>query len=658
MDLPPGTHNVSVTLLGYTTAAGQVTILDTQTTDFDACLTGVPILAAAGATLVAEDCEPGNGRIDPGETVTVNFCVRNVGGADTVYLLGDLQETGGVGDAPDPALFGAVVAGGPDVCVDVTFTAAEALTCGNPVTASLDLADGLADFGIVAYPFPTGTPIVTFLENFDGVVAPTLPAGWTTASSGTALPVWVSSTTNADSAPNSVFSSDPDPPGSGVGYLNEIVSPVFSVTTAAATLSFRNNFDLENTYDGGVLEISIGGGAFQDILAAGGSFVSGGYTGTIDTQFFNPLMGRTAWTGNSGGFITTEVVFPAAAAGQTVRLKWRCGVDDSVSRPGWYIDTIALEEGFACCTPIAAGLVVDQNPVAAPTASLNTVWEPGETVLVEPTYFNGDSAPLVLTGTASKLNGPAGATYTLMDSTASYGSIASNAEATCVDCYVVSVDDPAVRPAQHWDATVDETLSNGAAKTWTLHIGESFADVPDTHMFYSFIETIFHYGITGGCGAPGYCPGNPALRKQMAVFLLKSRYGPAYAPPPAVGIFIDVPAADAFAPWIEDLYNRGITGGCSAVPLLFCPNSAVLRQQMAVFLLKTLEGVAYTPPLCAGIFPDVTCPSLFADWIEELFNRGITGGCGAPGFCPTNPNTRGQMAVFLTKTFGLVLYGP
>ena len=77
---------------------------------------------------------------------------------------------------------------------------------------------------------------------------------------------------------------------------------------------------------------------------------------------------------------------------------------------------------------------------------------------------------------------------------------------------------------------------------------------------------------------------------------------------------------------------------------------------MAVFLLKTLEGSGYLPPDCAGIFNDVPCTpgEGFSDWIEELANRGITGGCSVtpPLYCPTNPNNRGQMAVFLVKTFG------
>ena len=76
---------------------------------------------------------------------------------------------------------------------------------------------------------------------------------------------------------------------------------------------------------------------------------------------------------------------------------------------------------------------------------------------------------------------------------------------------------------------------------------------------------------------------------------------------------------------------------------------------MAVFLLKAKLGSSYTPPACAGIFGDVACPSLFADWIEDLYNRSITAGCQAspPLYCPNDPNTRGQMAVFLVKAFGL-----
>jgi hypothetical protein len=213
---------------------------------------------------------------------------------------------------------------------------------------------------------------------------------------------------------------------------------------------------------------------------------------------------------------------------------------------------------------------------------------------------------------------------------------------------------------QHWDARLQEQLINGVPKTWSLHIGGSFPDVA-ANAFYPFIETLFHNGVTGGCFGGGYCPGSNVTRAQMAVFLLKSKFTADYVPPPATGtVFGDVPAGNQFAPWIENLSALGITGGCGGGN--YCPNNPVTREQMAVFLLKTLEGSTYDPPACTDVFDDVPCTpdQGFSDWIEELAGRGITGGCQAspPLYCPADPVLRQQMAVFLTKTFGLVLYGP
>jgi len=155
--------------------------------------------------------------------------------------------------------------------------------------------------------------------------------------------------------------------------------------------------------------------------------------------------------------------------------------------------------------------------------------------------------------------------------------------------------------------------------------------------------------ITVGVGGGLYGVDQPTLRQQMAVFLLKGRHGLCYTPPPCTGIFGDVPCPSTFADWIEALAAEGITGGCGSGN--YCPQNPVRRDQMAVFLLKAQHGPAYAPPPCSGDFADVACPSTFADWIEQLAAEGITGGCGNGNYCPLNPNTRGQMAVFLTKTF-------
>ena len=132
-------------------------------------------------------------------------------------------------------------------------------------------------------------PDTTFSENFDGVTPPALPAGWTAMNDQGQPPLWVTSNSGMpppafDSPPNSAFVDSPQ----GVSD-KRLDSPSIPIVTTAAQLVFRNNYYLENTFDGGVLEIKIGGGAFQDILTAGGRLVVGRYSGTIQTGLGNPL---------------------------------------------------------------------------------------------------------------------------------------------------------------------------------------------------------------------------------------------------------------------------------------------------------------------------------------------------------------------------------
>ena len=185
------------------------------------------------------------------------------------------------------------------------------------------------------------------------------------------------------------------------------------------------------------------------------------------------------------------------------------------------------------------------------------------------------------------------------------------------------------------------TLVNG----WVA----DFSDVPSNQQFYFHITRLVSNAITVGCGTGIYCPLNSVTRQQMAVFLMKSKNGLCYVPPPCVGTFPDVPCSSNFAPWIEALAASGITGGCGGGN--YCPLNPVIRQQMAVFLLKAKHGSGYVPPACSGDFSDVPCPSPFADWIEQLAAESITGGCGGGNYCPTQAVRRDQMAAFLYNTF-------
>jgi len=121
-----------------------------------------------------------------------------------------------------------------------------------------------------------------------------------------------------------------------------------------------------------VLEISIDGGAYTDILSAGGQFVEGGYTFTLQTTAngnTSALANRPAWTGNSGGFVTTKVKLPASTAGKNVKFRWYSAADSATTPTGngWYIDNVQIVQGYQCtASNCAADLGVTQT--AAPAA--------------------------------------------------------------------------------------------------------------------------------------------------------------------------------------------------------------------------------------------------------------------------------------------------
>jgi beta-lactamase superfamily II metal-dependent hydrolase len=116
-------------------------------------------------------------------------------------------------------------------------------------------------------------------------------------------------------------------------------------------------------------------------------------------------------------------------------------------------------------------------------------------------------------------------------------------------------------------------------------------------------------------------------------------------------LFADVPTTYWAHDFIEQLYNAGITGGCSTNPLQYCPEWTVTRDQMAVFLLRGIHGSSYNPPPVGAStgFADVPADHWAAAWIKQLAVEGITGGCGGGNFCPGGAVTRDQMAVFLLK---------
>jgi hypothetical protein len=356
-------------------------------------------VAPAGYALSgAQPCT--NGSINAGERVTVNFAVQNVGSSATTNMVGTLlayllerdQTAPGVfGTAGElesllaanqiafpsgPVSFGAVAAG---ATASNTFSFTADAACGDTITAVLQLQDGTTDLGTVSYAIPLGqgssVTNSTTVQNFDGQPSGPLPSGWTSTNSVSGLMVWTVVTSAFDTAPNAAFC--PDSANRGEVYL---YSPIWTLSNAPNQLIFRNDYNLEQNYDGGVLEIAVGDAAissasFVDILAAGARFQSNGYNGTITgqgetTSMQDPLTGRQAWTGDSGGFVTTVVNLPDAAGGTNIQLRWALGTDQANANTnvaGWWIDTVSISQPSYDCTncpvtnPAAATIVFPTN---------------------------------------------------------------------------------------------------------------------------------------------------------------------------------------------------------------------------------------------------------------------------------------------------------
>lgn len=156
----------------------------------------------------------------------------------------------------------------------------------------------------------------------------------------------------------------------------------------------------------------------------------------------------------------------------------------------------------------------------------------------------------------------------------------------------------------------------------------SFADVPTTHELWPWIQALYNAGVTAGCGEGRYCPDSIVTRGQMAVFLLK---------------------------WTKD-------GGYAACPDggdRSCSDRVVTRGELAGFVLAAKEGTSYAPPPCTTApFLDVPPASPSCPWIQGLAARGIADGCGSGNYCPNTTVTRGEIAVFLARTFRLPVPTP
>ena len=342
-----------------------------------------------------------------------------------------------------------------------------------------------------------------------------------------------------------------------------------------------------------------------------------------------------------------------------------------------------------------AGLSVDVHSATGTSSNLNGVLEPGETVQVEPGWRNVTGGSLTLNGTATSITGPAGTSYTIADNAAGYGTIAAGGAANCAvatgNCYRVSIGNPATRPALHWDVTLQETLSNSDTARLVLHVGNSFPDVANSDLMYSYVESLLHHGVTVGYGDGMFYPLDASLRGATLMFVARATVAPngdggipfsgnvsgsSYnCAPGGASLFADVLPTDLWCKQVHALAARGINVSYQcANSALACPSINTTRAGMAVVVAGGAAASDAAVPASGTFsdtgaarsynctvggtshFPDIATADAFCRHVNYLWARGMVDGFVDGTFKPTLNVTRGQMAKFVTNGFRLSLY--
>ena len=302
----------------------------------------VPNAIITNPITVSDSAGDNDGFPEPGEPLSVSVPVTNNSGGGTINDV-QISITGG-----GTVNYGNI-ADGATVTHDITYTVPGGAVCGSLHTITITGTSALGPLADRTFSFRLGEPgFGGSTQNFDGVTAPVLPAGYENVQIGGLTTInWVTTTTQANSAPNAAFANDPAALG------DSGLTTTAKITSATAQISFKGRVDLENNFDGAVLEYSTDGNTWVDVCPSCASicpgatcpFVSGGYTNTISTSFSSPIGGRRAWSGGPTAFVDQVVNLPASLNGQTIGLRWRVASDTSVSDQGYWLDDVVLTGG-------------------------------------------------------------------------------------------------------------------------------------------------------------------------------------------------------------------------------------------------------------------------------------------------------------------------
>lgn len=300
-----------------------------------------PLLRFGSDTIVAESGSVKNGYPDPGETISVDLSLVNLG----TLISSNLKATF---SPPEEVTLSATELNfddpGPGDASTQNIHIMFDETCGQVYNIPVTIEDDSGEQSQFTLSYQVGLLEEgdPYREDFD--LASTLPDGWSQSVDGTGED-WRIVSDKDWSAPNSVFS----PGVSSVGTAT-LTSTAFELGSAGNVLKFVLSYNLEGFFDGAVLEASLSGGEWFDLPTHPEVDIEiGGYTDSIFDGSPNPLSGRSSWSGNSGGFKRSEFNLPDTWGDQEIRFRWIVGHDSGTAGDGIYLDRIILERQLGIC---------------------------------------------------------------------------------------------------------------------------------------------------------------------------------------------------------------------------------------------------------------------------------------------------------------------
>lgn len=211
---------------------------------------------------------------------------------------------------------------------------------------------------------------------------------------------------------------------------------------------------------------------------------------------------------------------------------------------------------------------------------------------------------------------------------------------------------------------VNNSTPYGTQAVGTL-LTKAFLDVAEGAFGDREIHGLAGARITYGVPGDNYAPNSSVSRAEMAIFLTRATQGYAFIPPfpgPGLNSFADVTYDHWAANYIEFIYDPAsygainpipaLTNGCSAAPLNYCPDQPTTRGEMAIFITRAaFGGTQYLAP--SPVFGDVPAGHPYRGYIEKIYLEGVTSGCGDGNFCPDRAITRAEMAIFIVRAFNI-----